>query len=169
MPILSVFFGIIVRMWHDDHPPPHIHAEYQGFEAFIEIHTGEVSEGRLPKKAAAIVKEWCLRHQAELLENWERPSDSNLWNVFLEQIKMIKVLEARYLDEHRVELVFSDGKEGVFDASALLLRTGALVEALRDESYFKRLYIDAGALCWPNGLELAPSRLYENCMATTLA
>ena len=82
---------------------------------------------------------------------------------------MIKVLEARYLDEHRVELVFSDGKEGVFDASALLLRTGALVEALRDESYFKRLYIDAGALCWPNGLELAPSRLYENCMATTPA
>jgi hypothetical protein len=81
---------------------------------------------------------------------------------------MIKVLEARYLDEHRIELVFSDGKEGVFDASALLLRTGALVEALRDESYFKRLYIDAGALCWPNGLELAPSRLYENCMATTL-
>jgi len=33
MPILSVFFGIIVRMWHDDHPPPHIHVEYQGFEA----------------------------------------------------------------------------------------------------------------------------------------
>jgi hypothetical protein len=82
---------------------------------------------------------------------------------------MIKVLEARYLGDHRVELIFSDGKEGVFDGSALLLRTGTLVEALRDESYFKRLYIDAGALCWPNGLELAPSRLYENCMATALA
>lgn len=24
MPILSVFFGIVIRMWHDDHPPPHI-------------------------------------------------------------------------------------------------------------------------------------------------
>ena len=72
MPILSVFFGIIVRMWHDDHPPPHIHVEYQGFEAFVEIRTGEMSAGRLPKKAAAIVKEWCLRHQVELMENWER-------------------------------------------------------------------------------------------------
>ena len=87
----------------------------------------------------------------------------------LEQIKMIKVLQARYLGNHQVELVFSDGKEGVFDGSALLLRTGTLVEALRDETYFKRLYIDAGALCWPNGLELAPSRLYEICMSTALS
>jgi hypothetical protein len=82
---------------------------------------------------------------------------------------MIKVLEARYLGNYQVELVFSDGKEGVFDGAALLLRTGRLVFPLRDESYFKRLYIDAGALCWPNGLELAPSRLYENCKATALA
>jgi hypothetical protein len=44
MPILSVFFGIIVRMWHDDHPPPHIHVEYQGFSALVNIRTGEVSE-----------------------------------------------------------------------------------------------------------------------------
>ena len=71
MPILSVFFGIIVRMWHDDHPPPRVHVDYQGFEALVEIRSGEVTEGRLPKKAAAIVKEWCLRHQAELLANWE--------------------------------------------------------------------------------------------------
>lgn len=37
----------------------------------MEIRSGEVTEGRLPKKAAAIVKEWCLLHQAELLANWE--------------------------------------------------------------------------------------------------
>ena len=53
-------------------PPPHIHVEYQGFEALVEIGSGEVTEGRLPKKAAALVKEWCLRHQAELLANWQR-------------------------------------------------------------------------------------------------
>jgi len=39
VPILSVFFGIIVRMWHDDHPPPHIHVEYQNFEALMKIQT----------------------------------------------------------------------------------------------------------------------------------
>ena len=49
MPILSVFFGIIVRMWHDDHPPPHIHVEYQGFEALVDVRTGEVRQGRLPR------------------------------------------------------------------------------------------------------------------------
>jgi hypothetical protein len=59
-------------MWHDDHPPPHIHVEYQGFEAFVEIRTGEMAEGRLPRKAAAIVKEWCLGHQEELMANWDR-------------------------------------------------------------------------------------------------
>ena len=49
MPTLSIFFGIIVRLWHDDHPPPHIHVEYQGFEDLIKIATGEVSEGELPR------------------------------------------------------------------------------------------------------------------------
>lgn len=72
MPTLSIFFGIIIRMWHDDHPPPHIHVEYQGFEALVKIATGEVNEGELPRKVAAIVKEWCLVHQAELQDNWLR-------------------------------------------------------------------------------------------------
>ncbi len=72
MPIISTFFGIIIRMWHDDHPPPHIHVEYQGFEALVEVQSGRVREGRLPIRAARLVEEWCLRHQAELLANWER-------------------------------------------------------------------------------------------------
>ena len=58
--MVSVFFGIIVRMWHDDHPPPHIHVEFQGFEALMQIQTGPVSKGKLPRKVAAIVQEWCL-------------------------------------------------------------------------------------------------------------
>lgn len=72
MPILSMFFGIVIRMWHDDHPPPHIHVEYQGFEALVEINTGLVKEGRLPRKVAAIVKDWCLEHQQELMDNWTK-------------------------------------------------------------------------------------------------
>ena len=60
MPILSVFFGIVVRMWHDDHAPPHIHVKYQGFEALVHISDGTVHEGRLPRKATSIVKEWSI-------------------------------------------------------------------------------------------------------------
>jgi hypothetical protein len=72
MPTLSIFFGIIVRMWHDDHPPPHIHVEYQGFEALVAIDTGTVTAGELPRKVASILQEWCMTHHSELQENWQR-------------------------------------------------------------------------------------------------
>lgn len=76
---------------------------------------------------------------------------------------MIKVIEARYLGKFQIAVVFSDGKEGAFDGSVLLQNNGSLLEPLRDENYFRRFFIDAGTLCWPNGLELSPARLYETC------
>jgi len=82
---------------------------------------------------------------------------------------MIKLIEARYQEQFRVALRFSDGKEGLFDGRELLKRSGPLLDPLRDESYFKRLFIDAGALSWPNGLELSPARLHENCGTLTAA
>jgi hypothetical protein len=78
---------------------------------------------------------------------------------------MIKVIEARYLGKFLIAVVFSDGKEGAFDGNVLLQKCGSLLEPLRDENYFRRFFIDAGALCWPNGLELSPARLYEICRA----
>lgn len=79
---------------------------------------------------------------------------------------MIKVIEARYLNDFRVELRFSDGREGIFQGRNLLKNTGPLLEPLREEAYFRRLFIDAGALCWPNGLELSPAKLHATCLAT---
>lgn len=72
MPIISYFFGIVITMRHNDHPPAHFHAEYQGFEAFVRIEDGEIQEGKLPRSAARIVKEWALDHKGELLSNWDR-------------------------------------------------------------------------------------------------
>jgi Domain of unknown function (DUF4160) len=71
MPVISVFFGIVIRMYHDDHPPPHFHASYQGFTAFVRISDGEIMFGSLPKKAAKIVKQWALDHKDELMANWQ--------------------------------------------------------------------------------------------------
>ena len=82
---------------------------------------------------------------------------------------MFKLIEARYQGEFQVSLRFSDGKEGVLDGRELLKRSGPLLEPLRDEAYFKRLFIDAGALSWPNGLELSPVRLHETCRVLTAA
>ena len=75
---------------------------------------------------------------------------------------MIKVIEANYKGNFEIALAFSDSSEGIFDGKALLEKSGPLLEALRAEAYFKRFFVDAGALCWPNGLELSPSRLYES-------
>lgn len=76
---------------------------------------------------------------------------------------MIKILQIQALDDFQLQLEFSDGSGGLFDGQALLKRTGPLLDALRDPVYFQRAFIDAGALCWPNGLELSPARLYEQC------
>lgn len=76
---------------------------------------------------------------------------------------MIKINEARYSSDFKVTLRFSDGTAGEFDGRALLERSGPLLDPLRDEAYFKRVFVEAGALCWPNGLELSPARLYETC------
>lgn len=51
VPVVSIFFGIVIRMYHDEHPPPHFHASYQGFTAFVGISDGEIVHGSLPKKA----------------------------------------------------------------------------------------------------------------------
>jgi len=71
MPVISYFFGIYIRMYHDDHNPPHIHVEYQGNEALLAIIDGEIMTGTLPNKARKIVQEWVLAHQQELLDDWQ--------------------------------------------------------------------------------------------------
>ena len=73
MPLISSFFGILIKMYFEEHNPPHFHAEYQGYEAVFSITSGEITETKkFPPRAAKLVKEWALEHQSELLENWKR-------------------------------------------------------------------------------------------------
>ena len=73
MPVLSRFYGIIIRMYFQqaEHNPPHIHALYGEDMAAIDIQTGEVLEGHLPSKALAMVREWAAIHKDDLLHMWE--------------------------------------------------------------------------------------------------
>jgi hypothetical protein len=64
MPELSRFYGITVRMWYDDHPPPHIHVEYGEYRAKIYL-TGEV-DGYMPKRALNLIWVWMEEHEEEL-------------------------------------------------------------------------------------------------------
>jgi hypothetical protein len=70
MPIISRFFGIIIRMFFNEHAPPHFHAEYGEYRAVINIQTLEVMEGRLPRRALELVLEWAEFHRVELLDDW---------------------------------------------------------------------------------------------------
>ncbi|HEY3356275.1 MAG TPA: DUF4160 domain-containing protein [Polyangia bacterium] len=70
MPELSRFFGIIIRMFFNDHQPAHFHALYGDHEALIVIETLAVYRGALPRRALALVLEWAALHRDELREAW---------------------------------------------------------------------------------------------------
>lgn len=73
MPVLSRFYGIIIRMYflQKEHNPPHIHAIYGDDMAAITIAGGTVLEGALPNKALDLVREWISLNKEELLTIWE--------------------------------------------------------------------------------------------------
>lgn len=71
MPTISQFFGILIRMYYDDHNPPHFHVIYGEFEAQIDINTLEIINGKLPKRVLAMTVEWAVLHREELRLDWE--------------------------------------------------------------------------------------------------
>ena len=71
MPELSRFFGIVIGIFYREHGRPHFHAVYGESEAVIDIESGEIISGQLPRRALALVAEWHTEHKAELRENWE--------------------------------------------------------------------------------------------------
>ncbi len=70
MPTIAVFYGIVIAMFANDHPPPHFHATYGEFLAIIEIETGRLIAGKLPRPQLASVENWRQQHVGELMENW---------------------------------------------------------------------------------------------------
>ena len=73
LPVLSRFYGIIIRMYflQKEHNPPHIHAIYHEDVAAIDFMNGEIIEGYLPPKALNMVREWIEIHREDLKNIWE--------------------------------------------------------------------------------------------------
>lgn len=71
MPEISRFFGIVIAMYRNDHPPPHFHARYGSSHGRIDIATGTVI-GSLPPGVRRRVLDWLDLHRAELQANWQR-------------------------------------------------------------------------------------------------
>jgi Domain of unknown function (DUF4160) len=71
MPTISMFFGIVIQMYWDDHAPAHFHALYAEHEVLINIETLEVIQGNMPRRALALILEWAQEYRTELRKDWE--------------------------------------------------------------------------------------------------
>jgi len=72
MPTISTFFGIVIRMFYNDHEPAHFHAEYQGQHAKFDLR-GKLLAGSIRSKTARrLIERWAILHRAELETNWNR-------------------------------------------------------------------------------------------------
>ena len=74
MPTISMFYGIIIRLFYFDskkHHEPHIHAEYQEQSAVIGISSGQVIEGEFPPNKLRLVLAWIEIHKEELFADWK--------------------------------------------------------------------------------------------------
>jgi hypothetical protein len=70
------------------------------------------------------------------------------------------VREGRYVKDYMIELEFNDGMVRIVDFRPYVDRGGVFAE-LKDQEYFRRFFIDLNTVCWPNGADVAPERLYE--------
>ena len=80
MPTISMFYGILIRMYlgKKEHNPPHIHAYYQDEKAIFDVKTGEKAEGNLLKDKEKLVSAWIILHKDELLADWELAQNGEL-------------------------------------------------------------------------------------------
>lgn len=70
MPLISMFYGIILRMYNNgEHNPPHFHAYYNEYEALFSLD-GEILKGDMPKKQTRLIQAWVELHVDELRANW---------------------------------------------------------------------------------------------------
>lgn len=71
MPEIARFYGIIIKLFFGDHPPPHFHAVYGEFVGLFDIETLEMIEGDLPIRAKKLVTEWATINKTELKRMWD--------------------------------------------------------------------------------------------------
>jgi hypothetical protein len=80
MPTISMFYGIIVRMYCSpgEHNPPHIHVYYQDDNAIVSIPDGEILSGEIPNRKLRLVQAWVELHSEELMANWKLVTNGEL-------------------------------------------------------------------------------------------
>lgn len=82
---------------------------------------------------------------------------------------MYDVVEARYVDGYKIEVIFENGKKGVVDFKDYARKEGVF-SRFADMSYFRKFHInkELGVLCWPDGVDIAPETLYHQATGEPL-
>jgi len=80
MPIISTFFGIVIRMYFGDHAPPHFHAEHRGQKATFNFRGDLLSGSIASRTARRLIREWAVMHQFELMVNWRNTEQGRALN-----------------------------------------------------------------------------------------
>lgn len=75
MPIIAVFFGIVVRMFYREHEPAHFHAEHQGQQGKFDFDGKMVIGDVQSRTALRLIREWASAHRTELEANWAKMKD----------------------------------------------------------------------------------------------
>ena len=81
------------------------------------------------------------------------------------QAPMIDVVSVKPMGGFALRVVFSDGSAGVHDFSPTTARDGEMVRPLKDPAFFARVFVELGALTWPNGFDLDPIALHDRMAA----
>ena len=81
------------------------------------------------------------------------------------QAPMIDVVSVKSLGGFRLRVAFSDGSAGEHDFSSTVARNGEMVQPLKDPAFFARVFVELGALAWPNGFDLDPIALHDRMAA----
>jgi len=80
MPTISMFYGIIIRMYCDpsEHNPPHFHAYYQDASVLVAIQDLRIISGELPARQMRLVMAWAELHKEELMADWQLAAKGEL-------------------------------------------------------------------------------------------
>ena len=152
MPVLSRFYGIIIRMYflQKEHNPPHIHAIYGDDVAAVTIPDGKVIEGALPNKALEMVKEWVSL-------NWNKEVCSMFH----------KIKNVSPLTDYRLSVQFAEGCTKIYDVKPLFDAIPAFKE-LKEPHLFSEVTVDVGGygIIWNDDLDLSCDELWENGIVT---
>lgn len=141
MPVISMFYGIIIRMFYFDnkkHKKPHIHVDYQDENAVINIPDDEILEGSIQKNKLKLVSAQIEIHKDELMADWKLAVEGQ--QVFkIEALKqeilfMFKILKLQILDDYKLHITFYNKEEKIFNVKPYLDK--GVFNELKDKTYF---------------------------------